>query len=163
MTEKTERLNEGGTADQQDPISPVFVDNLDEIVLEIREYIANAALQNPKQLENRKDCLLEVSAILQGFIRSLNAHIHGSGGDVELCGLADRLLKRSPCGVVDASLAVVASAEAERLLADHLNQLPYPHYEATPGDASTIVQIQADGSRTIGRFVDREFIANDNG
>lgn len=50
----------------------------------------------------------------------------------------------------------VDSAAGRRRLAEHLNSLPYPHYE--PVDApGLLVRIEADGKRTVGRFVNREF------
>jgi hypothetical protein len=38
-----------------------------------------------------------------------------------------------------------------------LESTPYPHFEAAPGRPGLLVRIEADGSRTIGRFVNREF------
>ena len=48
------------------------------------------------------------------------------------------------------------SPEGRKRVAEHLNTLPYPHYEAsdTPG---LLVRITADGKRSIGRFVNRRF------
>jgi hypothetical protein len=50
----------------------------------------------------------------------------------------------------------VDSTAGRRRLAEHLKNLPYPHYE--PADApGLLVRIEADGKRTVGRFVNREF------
>ncbi|MEI6674637.1 MAG: hypothetical protein WCO57_05625 [Verrucomicrobiota bacterium] len=59
---------------------------------------------------------------------------------------------------VAACLASVDSPEGRRRVADHLQTLPFPHYEpaATPG---MLVRIAADGKRTTGRFVNRQFQA----
>ncbi len=50
----------------------------------------------------------------------------------------------------------VDSPEGRQRVAEHLNQLPYPHYEPanSPG---LLVRIEANGKRMIGRFVNREF------
>ena len=50
----------------------------------------------------------------------------------------------------------VDSSEGRRRVAEHLNHLPYPHYE--PADVpGLLVRIEANGKRTVGRFVNREF------
>jgi len=39
---------------------------------------------------------------------------------------------------------------------EHLNHLPYPHYD--PADApGLLVRIEANGKRSVGRFVNRTF------
>lgn len=55
-------------------------------------------------------------------------------------------------------LGSVDSPEGRRRLAGHLKTLPYPHYE--PADSpGLLVKIEADGRRTLGRFVNRRFQA----
>jgi hypothetical protein len=51
----------------------------------------------------------------------------------------------------------VDSDEGRRRVKDYLESTPYPHFEAAPGRPGLLVRIEADGSRTIGRFVNREF------
>jgi hypothetical protein len=48
------------------------------------------------------------------------------------------------------------SPEGRKRVAEHLETLPYPHYEQsdTPG---LLVRISADGTRSLGRFVNRQF------
>jgi hypothetical protein len=46
----------------------------------------------------------------------------------------------------------------ERVYA-HLNSRPFPHYEAAPNSPGLLVRIEEDGTRTLGRFVGREFQA----
>ena len=55
-------------------------------------------------------------------------------------------------------LKSVDSPEGRQRVSDHLTARPYPHYEQadTPG---LLVRIEADGKRTIGRFVNRRFQA----
>ena len=59
---------------------------------------------------------------------------------------------------VSALLDSVDSPEGRRRVAEHLNTQPYPHYEPadTPG---LLVRVTADGKRTLGRFVNRQFQA----
>jgi len=54
-------------------------------------------------------------------------------------------------------LASVDSPEGRHRVTDHLESQPFPHYEAAPGRPGMIVRIEADGTRTVGRFVNRRF------
>ena len=52
----------------------------------------------------------------------------------------------------------VDSSDGRQRVGEHLNNLPYPHYE--PADSpGLLVRIEANGKRTVGRFVNREFQA----
>jgi len=52
----------------------------------------------------------------------------------------------------------VDSPEGRQRVAEHLKTRPYPHYE--PADSpGLLVRLEANGRRTIGRFVNREFQA----
>lgn len=55
-------------------------------------------------------------------------------------------------------LETVDTAEGRRRVAEHLESQPFPHYEQadTPG---LLIHISADGKRTLGRFVNRQFQA----
>jgi hypothetical protein len=55
------------------------------------------------------------------------------------------------------SLASVDTAEGRARLDAVLASRPFPHYEAAPGHPGFVVRIAEDGSRTLGRFVGREF------
>jgi hypothetical protein len=67
-------------------------------------------------------------------------------------------LRRAGTAVpVSKCLALVETAEGRQRLAEHLKSIPYPHYEALPDGSGLLVSIDADGTRTIGRFVGREF------
>ena len=53
-------------------------------------------------------------------------------------------------------LESVDTPAGRRRVMEQLGRLPFPHYEpaSTPG---LLIRIEADGSRTLGRFVNREF------
>ena len=55
-------------------------------------------------------------------------------------------------------VAEVDSAAGRQRVADHLAQRPYPHYAPVSDEPGLVCRIDADGSETIGRFVDREFV-----
>jgi ParD-like antitoxin of type II bacterial toxin-antitoxin system len=54
-------------------------------------------------------------------------------------------------------LATVDSPAGRTRLATHLETLPYPHYEPAPEAPGLLLRTTADGQRTLGRFVRREF------
>lgn len=60
---------------------------------------------------------------------------------------------------VSKTLQTVDSSEGRKRVTEHLKTLPYPHYEQadSPG---LLVKIDADGTRTVGRFVNRQFQAS---
>lgn len=60
---------------------------------------------------------------------------------------------------LSACLEVVDSPRGRRLVAEHLQTQPFPHYEPAPGRPGLLVRIDADGKRTIGRFFRRRFKA----
>jgi hypothetical protein len=56
--------------------------------------------------------------------------------------------------------ALIRSVEApagRRRLAAHLASLPFPHYAPAPGSKGLLIRTGADGSRSVGRFVNRTF------
>jgi len=58
-------------------------------------------------------------------------------------------------------LESVDSAEGRRRVGEYLQSLPFPHYEPAPDGRGMLVRIEADGTRTVGRFVNRQFKAAD--
>jgi hypothetical protein len=74
----------------------------------------------------------------------------------------DQMLALCQAGKVkplSACLHSVDSPEGHRRLAEHLHSRPYPRYEPAPGSAGLLVRIEANGKRTMGRFVNRNFQA----
>ena len=51
----------------------------------------------------------------------------------------------------------VDSPAGRRRVAEYLDVRPFPHYEPAAGSPGLLVRIEADGTRTVGRFVNREF------
>ncbi len=56
-------------------------------------------------------------------------------------------------------LESVDSLEGRRRVAEYLRNLPFPHFEPAPNAPGLLVRIEADGTRTVGRFVNRQFRA----
>lgn len=57
---------------------------------------------------------------------------------------------------LSACLESVDSPEGRHRVANHLQAQPYPHYEQADAPG-LLVRITADGKRTLGRFVNRQF------
>ena len=55
----------------------------------------------------------------------------------------------------------IDSPQGRRRVAEHLDSQPFPHYEPASEAPGMLVRIEADGTRTIGRFVNRHFQAAD--
>lgn len=51
----------------------------------------------------------------------------------------------------------VDSAKGRQRLKTYLVSQPFPHYEAHPDQPGLLIRIDADGRRTAGRFVNRQF------
>lgn len=58
---------------------------------------------------------------------------------------------------LSACLESADSPAGRRRVADFLSAQPFPHYEPYSGAPGLLVRIEADGRRTVGRFVNREF------
>lgn len=59
-------------------------------------------------------------------------------------------------------LEEVDQPAGRRRLAEHLASVPYPHYEPHPDRAGLLIRTDADGTRTVGRFVKRVFTPADD-
>jgi len=55
-------------------------------------------------------------------------------------------------------IASIDSSEGRTRVTKYLKSLPFPHYEQAD-ESGLLVQIQADGKRALGRFVNRKFQA----
>ena len=56
-------------------------------------------------------------------------------------------------------LTSVDSAAGRQRVVEYLESGPFPHYQPLPGSPGLVVRVDADGMRTQGRFVGREFQA----
>lgn len=69
------------------------------------------------------------------------------------------LMRSKSAQPLSAVLESVDSPEGRRRVADHLKSLPFPHYAPAPSRPGFLVRTEADGTRTVGRFVNRQFTA----
>ena len=57
-------------------------------------------------------------------------------------------------------LREVEMPAGRRRLAKHLAESPFPHYQAHPTKAGLLIKTDEDGKSTVGRFVNRVFVAS---
>lgn len=67
------------------------------------------------------------------------------------------LCRNASARPLSACLESVDSAEGHQRVADFLRSQPFPHYQPHPDRPGMLVRIDADGQRTVGRFVNRQF------
>jgi hypothetical protein len=58
---------------------------------------------------------------------------------------------------LSACLESVDSPEGRRRVAAYLERQPFPHYRQYPGRPGLLERIAEDGTRTVGRFINRKF------
>ena len=56
-------------------------------------------------------------------------------------------------------LKEAGTAKAQKRLTEVLERRSFPHYEAAPRRPGYIVRIAEDGTRSVGRFRNRRFVA----
>jgi hypothetical protein len=61
---------------------------------------------------------------------------------------------------LSASLATVDSPAGRQRVVDYLKSTPFPHYAPVAGSPGLLIRVDADGTRTRGRFVGRAFKAD---
>jgi hypothetical protein len=64
----------------------------------------------------------------------------------------------SPGEALSTCLESVDTPAGRARLAAYLEQQPFPHYEPHPSLTGVLVRIDQDGTRTVGRFVNRQFL-----
>ncbi len=67
------------------------------------------------------------------------------------------LRKKDAALPLSALLESVDSAKGRRRVADYLKTRAFPHYETAPKHPGLLLRIDADGTRTLGRFINRRF------
>jgi hypothetical protein len=82
----------------------------------------------------------------------------GRSAELLLNGAEATALKQTGDAVpLSELLATVNSSTGRKRLQEHLAARPFPHFEPAPGPPGLLVRLEADGTRTVGRFAGREF------
>jgi hypothetical protein len=84
----------------------------------------------------------------------------GRSVEVLLDGRQVLALSRSiDAAPLSAAVGVIGTARGRRQLTNYLESIPYPHYDAHPAMPGVLVRTEEDGTKTVGRFVNRQFVA----
>lgn len=67
------------------------------------------------------------------------------------------LCRKASARPLSECLETVDTPAGKDRLKRYLETQPYPHYEPAKGAPGLLVRIEADGKRTVGRFVNRKF------
>ena len=89
----------------------------------------------------------------------------GLGKSIEPLLRGDRsmLLQRSGATrPLSESIAEVGTVKGKKKLEAYLEQGPYPHFKAVPGEPDLFRRIEADGTEMVGRFVGRDFVEDES-
>ena len=73
-----------------------------------------------------------------------------------------RLRAAAPPPKLSEILATINEPSGRARLHTILDAKPFPHFRAVPGDRHLMERIDEDGTRTIGRFIDRKFVPAEN-
>jgi hypothetical protein len=68
-----------------------------------------------------------------------------------------RLKQRGGALKLSDALRTVDTPTGRERLEQYLSAQPFPHFEPAPGKPGLLVRVDAEGARTIGRFVGRKF------
>lgn len=68
------------------------------------------------------------------------------------------LLRAGKTKPLSALIDSVDTKQGRQRVRDYLENLPYPHYEQEQDEPGILIRIEADGKRTKGRFINRQFI-----
>jgi len=83
------------------------------------------------------------------------------GRSIEPLLRGDRIaaLRQAGQRPISAAIAAVDTDEGRKKVHEYLNKRPFPHFESVAGESGLLCRISEDGTRTIGRFVNRVFVA----
>jgi len=83
------------------------------------------------------------------------------GKSIEPALRGDRALALQRAGAVRSLAELIESVDSDaghERVRSALASLPFPHFEACPDRPGMLIKIDADGTRTRGRFVNRTFV-----
>ncbi len=100
------------------------------------------------------------AAIASRSIAGQIEHWARLGRAVELLLRGDRIEALGMAGQQSLSrtVASIDTDSGRKRVLDYLAERPFPHFEPVPERRGWLYRIDEDGSRTVGRFVNRQFV-----
>ena len=108
--------------------------------------------------------VLDARLAAEGFERSIAGQVEfwarlGRAIEPLLQGAQALALSRNAAAFpLSSCIKTVDSPEGRRRVSEFLLSQPYPHYEPVADSPGLLVRIEENGRRTVGRFVNREFV-----
>jgi hypothetical protein len=139
------------------PPSCLLCISLDALVA--KRYLV--AMSQPVKLSD--DLVLDARLVGKVARRSIAAQVEywaGLGRAIELVLQGRQALALSQAAAarpLSECLEAVDSPAGRLRVAEYLESRPYPHYAPAPDSPGLLVRVEQDGTRTVGRFVHREF------
>jgi hypothetical protein len=112
------------------------------------------------------DLVLDARIVAEAQERSIAGQVEfwaklGRNVEVLLDGRQVLALCRSAAAAPLAkSINKVDSPAGRKRLKNYLESIPFPHYESHSTQPGLLVRTDEDGTKTVGRFVNREFVAD---
>jgi hypothetical protein len=108
--------------------------------------------------------VLDARLVGEGLERSIAGQIEfwarlGRAIEPLLQGRQAKALAETPAVAVSECIKIVGTEEGDQRLREYLKRRPFPHYEPAPDSAGLLIRTDANGKKTTGRFVNREFKA----
>ena len=72
-------------------------------------------------------------------------------------------LQRSRTRPLSELIAAINTSEGDAKLKAYLNSEPFPHFEPHPTRKGILIRTEADGTQSLGHFVDRKFVVEPKG
>jgi hypothetical protein len=119
----------------------------------------------PQPVKTSDQLLLDARQMAEVSERSIAGQIEfwaALGRAIEPLLQGSRVLALKRAGAVvplSECFAKIESDTGRHRVAEFLESGPFPHFQAIPESNGMLVRIDADGTRTVGRFVGREFQA----
>lgn len=110
----------------------------DQLVNEARTTAAVAERSISGQIEH----WAKLGRAVEGLLRGDRVHALGIAAEQQLSSM----------------VASVDRESGRKRVQDYLSTRPYPHFEPVAQRPGWLVRIEEDGTRTVGRFINREFV-----
>lgn len=146
------------TSSDEQPDQPTHNSELSFVALEQQDVLVRA-LRHFLQIESSKPAPKHISDVVAEFSRRVTFLTTTFNVDHFTDDLAAQIPELSDAKMAELALDASNSARGRDRLARYLKTQPYPHYEPDPSNRDLIVRVEENGTRVLGRFVDKNFVA----
>lgn len=100
------------------------------------------------------------AAVAERSIAGQIEHWAKLGRAVEFLLRGDRILALGSAAseALSSTVSSVDSDEGRKRVFEYLDQRPFPHFEPVPNRPGWLCRLSEDGTREVGRFINREFV-----